>query len=226
VIKALIFDFDGTLSNRQKNAYGIFDHYLRPFFRDLDEVGYEAVLQDMMYYDCNGTIPVHIRLIPFLDRYGEYLPEDFEEKFVPYYYENMYRFAVFKKETADVLKKLRASYKLGLLSNGDSRSQHNKIIQVEAEQYFDEVIVSGDLGIHKPDRRIFDIMAKRLGVKNEECIMVGDVFSTDITGAFHADMTPVWMCTDFEKPALHYAGYRIDDLNQLFTILSQLKEMA
>ena len=151
MIKAVIFDFDGTLSNRMKNAYEVFRDYFRPFFKDMNEMEYEAVLQDMMYFDCNGIIDVDVRLIPFFRKYGSYLPSDFEEKFVPFYYENMYTYTMLREETIEVLENLKKKYKLAILSNGDSSSQHNKIKKVNIEGYFDEVIVSGDLGIHKPD---------------------------------------------------------------------------
>ncbi|MCR4633826.1 MAG: HAD family hydrolase [Erysipelotrichaceae bacterium] len=223
MIKAVIFDFDGTLSNRKKNAYDIFDHYFKPFFSKMNEMEYEAMLQDMMLYDCNGTIDVHTRLIAFLERYGSYLPEDFEEKFIPYYYDNMYRFSVLKPETVETLLALREKgLKLGLLSNGDSFSQHNKIDHVQVAPYFDAVMVSGDIGIHKPDRRIYDMMSEKLGVNNEECLMVGDVFSTDILGAYNAGMPSAFVCTDPEKQLKYYKGYRIEDLRQILNIVEEI----
>ena len=222
MIKAILFDFDGTLSNRQVNAYGVFDYYLRPYFASLSDLEYEAVLQDMILYDCNGTIPVELRLIPFRDKYDKYLPEDFEDKFIPYYFDHMYEFCVLKNETIDVLKKLKGRYKMAVLSNGHSISQHSKIRKVEIEKYFDEVLVSGDIGIDKPDKAIFEYMADKLGVKIDECLMIGDVFSTDIIGAINAGVVPVWMVTDPEKPAYHYKGYRISDLNEIFGILEEL----
>ena len=117
----------------------------------------------MILYDCNGTIPVELRLIPFRDKYDKYLPEDFEDKFIPYYFDHMYEFCVLKKETIDVLEKLKGKYKMAVLSNGHSISQHSKIRKVEIEKYFDEVLVSGDIGIDKPDKAIFEYMADKLG---------------------------------------------------------------
>ena len=58
MIKALIFDFDGTLSNRQKNAYEVFNDYFRKYYPEFSDIEYEALLQDMMLYDCNGSISV------------------------------------------------------------------------------------------------------------------------------------------------------------------------
>lgn len=223
MIKAVIFDFDGTLSNRKKNAYETYDAYFREYFKDLSEIEYEALLQDMMFYDADGTVNMELRMIPFLHKYGKDLPEDFVKVFSDFYINNMFKRTPLKDETLEVIQELRKTYKIAILSNGDPFSQHHKIQHVQIEKYFDEVMVSGDIGIHKPDPKIFDLMAQRLGVRNEECLMVGDVFSTDILGATRAGMTTVWMCTDFERPAQHYKGYRIKDLRELFNILKGLQ---
>ena len=221
MIKAILFDFDGTLSNRQENAYGVFSDYFRKFFKDMNDIQYEAVLQDMMMYDCNGTIPVKERLIAFKNKYGEYLPDDFEDVFIPFYYDHMYEYAVLKEETIDVLEQLKGKYKLAIISNGDSKSQHNKIKKVDIEKYFDEVLVSGDIGIHKPDKAIFEYMADKLNVALDECLMIGDVFSSDILGAINAGAIPVWILADTERPAHYYDGYRIKKLDEIFEILKK-----
>lgn len=221
MIKAILFDFDGTLSNRQMNAYLMYRVFLRSYFPDLNEIEFEAVLQDMLTFDCNGTTATHQRMIPFINKYGDLLPDDFNNRFTEFSLKNMYRFTVLKDETIEVLEKLKGKYRLGILSNGNPFSQHHKISQVKIEKYFDTVIVSGDLGIHKPDAAIFEYAAKQLGVKCEECLMIGDVFSSDILGAIRSGMTPVWILEDTERPALDYQGYRIEKLDQIFKILEQ-----
>lgn len=221
MIKAILFDFDGTVANRQKNAYDVFDSYVRDIFKDFNDMEYEAVLQDFLTDDCNGTINCKYRLAPFINKYEKYLPENFEEDFTKYYYDNMGDYAVLKDEFIDVIAKLQGKYKLAIISNGQSESQRKKIRQVNIEQYFDEIIVSGEVGVNKPNREIFDIMSARLGVKNEECIYIGDVFSSDILGAIRADMIPVWILEDTERPNGLYKGYRIEKLHQLFDILDK-----
>ncbi len=222
MIKALIFDFDGTLSNRQKNAYEVFNDYFRKYYPEFSDIEYEALLQDMMLYDCNGSILVKIRMYPFMQKYGKNLPDDFLDVFVPYYTQHMYEFTELKKETREVLETLQGKYKLAIMSNGDSFSQHSKIKKVDIEKYFDVIVVSGDIGIHKPDKRIFEYVADKLGVKVNECLMVGDVFSSDILGAYNAGMPCAWMKTDPEKQADYYKGYIINDLRQVFEILDEV----
>ena len=224
MIKAIIFDFDGTISNRQENAYGVFNDYFKPYFKDFSEIEYEAMLQDMLTDDVNGTIPVKYRIIPFIAKYKDYLPEDFSDQFIKHFYDYMWKYTILKDETRSVLEKLKGKYKLAILSNGDSTSQHNKIKNVDIDEYFDEILVSGDIGIHKPDKEVFEYLANKLDVKCEQCLMVGDVFSTDILGAIKANMIPVWIIQDEERPSYYYKGYRIRHLDELFEILDELNK--
>ena len=72
---------------------------------------------------------------------------------------------------------------------------------------FDVVVVSGDIGIYKPDRRIFDEAIRRAGVKNEEAMFVGDHPVNDIEGALSADMQVIRMnYGDFKGKGLGKAG--------------------
>lgn len=224
MIKAVIFDFDGTLSNRKANAYNLFRDYLRPFFKDFSEIEYEAVLQDLTTYDCNGTINVAYRLIPFYKKYGKYFSQEDGKIFSDWYYNHMGEYVVLKKQTIEILNGLYGKYKLGLITNGISLTQHSKIENAKIDKYFDEIIVSGDLegNIEKPDKRIYEMMANRLSVKPEECVFVGDVFASDILGAIRANMIPIWLVTDRERPS-SYEGIRINEIDELPTILETLK---
>lgn len=222
MVKAVIFDFDGTLSNRRKNAYDLFDVELRKYFPNMNDIEYEAMLQDFLTDDCNGTIKVDYRVIPFMAKYKE-LPSDFLEQFKPVYYDIMWKYVALRDDTIETLKALQGKYKLAVLSNGDSKSQHDKITNCHIDEYFDEVVVSGDIGINKPDKRIFEIMAEKLNVKPEECVFVGDVFSSDILGAIRANMIPVWITPDPDTQTHYYKGIRISKLSELIDELKKLE---
>ena len=218
----MIFDFDGTLSVRQEGAYGIYEEYFRRYFSDLDDIGFEAVLQDMMLYECNGTISMKNRIANFRKKYE--LPEGFEQEFLPYYYRHMYEYTVPRKGMKEVLEQLKGKYRLGILSNGDSFSQHAKIEKTGFESCFDAIIVSDDYGIDKPSEEIFAKMCELLDVKAEECVMIGDVFSSDILGAYRCGMTPIWITSDRDRPAHFYRGYRIERAEEILDILNELRK--
>lgn len=74
----------------------------------------------------------------------------------------------------------REDYLLGLITNGPSRAQWEKIQRLDLEKYFDCVLVSGDHPWEKPDQNIFLEACKLLNVEARTCIMVGDKLETDI----------------------------------------------
>lgn len=73
----------------------------------------------------------------------------------------------------DYTQKLRPAYKTGLLSNiGD---QIGELFEGKADQYFDQLILSYQVGLAKPSPEIFILAAERLGVPPSDCVMIDDI---------------------------------------------------
>jgi len=95
----------------------------------------------------------------------------------------------FNQLTIDWVRDLKISgkYKIGLLSNISRDWMDVSLPVFKREKLFDEMILSGDINIIKPDPRIFKLMADRFGVLPSECVMIDDV-SANIEGAKLAGM--------------------------------------
>ena len=76
-------------------------------------------------------------------------------------------------ELLDEIKKLRQKYKTGLLSNAGS-GFWRRFSREELSEYFDAVVLSYEVGLIKPDPRIYDLAAERLGIQMSECVFVDD----------------------------------------------------
>lgn len=87
-----------------------------------------------------------------------------------------------------LLVKLRQHYLLGLITNGPSSAQWEKVERLELQSYFDVILVSGDLPWEKPNSKIFQKAYNYLGVEPSKCIMVGDSLQTDILGGIEAKL--------------------------------------
>jgi putative hydrolase of the HAD superfamily len=66
----------------------------------------------------------------------------------------------------------RAGVKTALVSNSWSVEHYDRDLLGEL---FDQVLISGELGMHKPQPEIFRLAAERLGVAPERCIFVDDL---------------------------------------------------
>lgn len=94
----------------------------------------------------------------------------------------------------EYIRELRKTYKTAMLSNISSHSLDKRFTKDELATYFDEVIVSGDIGFAKPSPEIYEIAAKRLGVQPEECVFIDDrelfvsaATSVGMTGILYTD---------------------------------------
>jgi HAD superfamily hydrolase (TIGR01549 family) len=96
----------------------------------------------------------------------------------------------------DLLADLGRCYRLGLLTNGSTEMQWDKIRLLGIERAFDAIIVAGDVGIYKPDPEIFRILLSRLEADPGTALFVGDSYDMDIVGAHGAGLDAAWIRTD------------------------------
>lgn len=94
----------------------------------------------------------------------------------------------------DLLDALHSRAAIGIITNGESRHQRNKLRSLNVSPWVPEehIIVSGDLPFRKPDVRIFREMEHRLRLAPEHLIYVGDAFDLDMVGAQQAGWQSVW----------------------------------
>jgi putative hydrolase of the HAD superfamily len=82
---------------------------------------------------------------------------------------------------------------LAVITNGPADMQHLALQKVNLGSYFKTIFISGELGIRKPDPRIFHLACERLEVRPEDCLMVGDNLEADVAGAKSIGMQAVWV---------------------------------
>ncbi|CAG9136312.1 unnamed protein product [Plutella xylostella] len=123
-------------------------------------------------------------------------------------------------DVVHLLETLREDYLLGLITNGTSRAQWQKIELLGLRKYFDVLLVSGDLPWEKPDQNIFLEACKLLGVPPRNCIMVGDKLETDIKGGKEAELGgTVWIPLYKETEVSDLPDVTIDCVTELPEVL-------
>ncbi len=92
----------------------------------------------------------------------------------------------------EVLGSLRQNYALGIVSNSDERLSV-LLARLGIEPFFECVIASSVVGCEKPHQRIFEAALQRMGVKAEQAVYAGDIYSVDYLGATGAGIPAVLM---------------------------------
>jgi len=93
--------------------------------------------------------------------------------------------------TGDALEALAGQgYRLAVISNADGRME-DVLIRAGLRDLVEFVIDSDRVGMEKPDPRIFQEGARRLGLPPQDCLYVGDLYPVDVVGAWGADMSAI-----------------------------------
>lgn len=121
--------------------------------------------------------------------------------------------------TEDVLERLDKHYNVALISNTMSDQPRMLLEETGLNRHFDMIVCSRDLGIRKPNPKIFEYVLDRLCVEPEEAVHVGDSIEADMEGAVDSGITPVWIKNPEESP---WAGYAISSICELPGFLEKI----
>ncbi len=127
----------------------------------------------------------------------------------------------------ETLEKLKSEgFKIGLISNADA---FDDLYWPKSplKPYFDDAIFSYRVRLLKPDRRIYKLSLKNLGVSAKEAVFVGDGGSSEHKGARKCGISTVW--TEYlhkwdeqtRKEIENYADARIENFGDLNSIIKR-----
>lgn len=225
MIRGVVFDLDHTLFDRygtlQKVLPTFYDHYRGRIPEDLSV---ETFIDRFVYLEKKYIYYGWRRLLQGCVEDGILLPiadDDFKE-IIHFILHSCWTIdAVSYPFTAPTLQKLRdMGYKIGLITNGGHNVQSKKIQILGLEAYCDEIIISGDIGVHKPNAEPFILMSQQLGIPPQELMYVGDNPVNDVSGSRSAGYTPVWVkttgywCFD-EIPRAEYEVETVEEIPAL-----------
>ncbi len=128
----------------------------------------------------------------------------------------------FTNSTLQILRDMGC--KVGIITNGNHDVQTKKIQILGLESYTDEIIISGDIGIHKPNAKPFDLMSERLGIPPQELLYVGDNPVNDVSGSRNAGYIPVWVKTTgywcFDE--IPHAEYEVETVEEVPALVQRI----
>lgn len=193
MIKAVLFDFDETLQDRTAAFERYMDLFLDTYRPGLSLAEREACKADMRqtgnggYVDREKWCDQLIKLWRWQDAPpAKVLAQHYDLTFGDC--------SVIFDDAPLTLEALRKrGLKTGVITNGPSYLQNHKMDTSGLRPLLDIVVVSGDVGVHKPDPALFLYTAEKLGLPAGECLYVGDHPVNDIAGALSAGMHAVRM---------------------------------
>jgi putative hydrolase of the HAD superfamily len=199
-IKAILFDVDETLFDRVLAQQAVLELIVRQLPRVFSNYEPERVLAAFLESDrvttevfnsggpSEGSRDRRSKL--FLQLLG--IDEKYTTKITELYVKDYPGVKAQVDGAVPVIKQLSRKYRLGVVSNGFTDVQYRKLEGMGLRDLFSCVVLSEEIGIRKPDSRIFHRAASLLHMQPQECLYVGDSYTNDVIGAKNAGMQVCW----------------------------------
>lgn len=225
--KAIIFDLDNTLLNYSVSElksmqstiqkHGLIHHDL--FTWDDFWILFGEI--NMNYWNARKKSGYNIYKVleySFHDTLKK-LELDFSESKIlaDLYWKTFCNACDFEEYATDLLSRLHGKYRLAIISNGIGEAQRSRLAVGGIDHYFDELIISDEVGYWKPDKEIFTKAFNRLDIHHTEALFVGDSLIDDYNGAVNAGV-------DF--CFYNRSGRTIDDHIRPKYMIKSLKELV
>jgi HAD superfamily hydrolase (TIGR01549 family) len=129
--------------------------------------------------------------------------------------------SVAEPDASRVLASLHGRCLAGVISNHEQPAvQRRRLAASGLAAFLDVVVISGDIGIEKPDPRVFDHTLQLLGMTAEQCLFVGDSIISDDAGAQNAGMDFCWYRRHHTAPFAPTTAVKvIESLTELRALL-------
>ncbi len=208
LLKAVLFDLDGTLLDRDLTLLHFLENQYDRFFHNRSAKG--TFIRRFMELDKGGYAPkseVYPQLAKELDFQlkAEVLVEDYNE--------NLQKFCLPFSGLLPMLESLKSHFKLGIITNGRETMQSSMIHKLSIRSYFDTILISEAEGMKKPNPALFHLACERLQVAPHQSVFVGDHPEKDIDAAQFVGMKGFWIMNSRYDCA--HADEYITDLSHL-----------
>lgn len=214
MIKAIVFDFGGTIFDYSPSNYELLGKLARRFGRNL--LDQSPLLSQAFQKQEEVMIEIFkAKKIPFSDWNTQYLTKEDWEKcdeillktididhpeaisnLIDNFNERMFKFQIYP-ETIETIRKLKKEgYILGIISNLSNiskiKDRYLQLKEFNLHSLFDSIIFSGEYPYAKPNSQIFlSFSAQCPKIKPDEIMYVGDSYAFDILGAKNVGWYPV-----------------------------------
>ena len=105
---------------------------------------------------------------------------------------NLYRKLSTYPEVKEVLIKLKKKYKLSILSNGTPDLLNNLVNSNDLKNIFEDIFSIEEVGVYKPDKKVYDLPTKKYGVKKEDIVFLSSN-TWDVSGGGNYGYNAIWV---------------------------------
>lgn len=132
------------------------------------------------------------------------------------YYRNHWEWIDGAKEAYE---QIASNYPVGIITNGFAETQWLKIHQFGFKESARHIVISEEVGVMKPNQKIFDYATNLANVPRKNILYVGDSFTSDVKGGIEAGWQVAWYTSNISEAESDIASFIFDDFKELLDAL-------
>lgn len=228
--KAVIFDLDNTLLNyslceldsmkktlRDHNLFvdegrkwdefwqSFLKHNAKHWLDFVNKSGMHRSIQDVLHSSFRDALNMN--------------PSD-HDMLTHTYWDYFCNTCIYEEGAQEVLQSIKPRYKLGIISNGIGMAQRKRLAVGDLFHFFESIVVSDEVGIRKPEKKIFDIALDELQLSSHEVLFVGDSLTDDYQGARNAGIDFCYYNRNGHSISIEYQPkYIVRELKELLGVV-------
>ncbi|HAR85366.1 MAG TPA: noncanonical pyrimidine nucleotidase, YjjG family [Clostridium sp.] len=226
--EVIIFDADETLFDFKKSERYALKNTMIEFGIDYDENYHLKVykgINTLIWKEFeNGLIIQRDLNIERFKRLLSKLNIKFDEvKFAKSYVKHLSCASFLYDDSMALIESLHKYYRLIIITNGLKDVQDNRIRKSVIGKYFEDVVISDEIEVSKPDPKIFQHALKNINHTDKtKVLMVGDSLTSDIQGGIRFGIDTCWFNSNkiINKSAIN-PTYEISNLMELKSIVEK-----
>lgn len=221
-LKAIIFDLDETLTDRRAAIDSFILRLIARYFPDSDEDTQLRIAKRFKEADHNGYRDKR-EVYEILIEQLQWVNPPTADEYLTFFREEIALCIQPMDQLLPVLRHLKSQgLRLGIITNGTVQVQQGKIRQLGILEYFDSIVISEEVGVKKPDPKIYMRALDLLNVLPSETWFVGDHPHNDIIGAAQCGIKPVWFSRDgswnySEEVKPYRTIHKLEELIHIYT---------
>ncbi|TRZ35604.1 HAD family hydrolase [Niallia circulans] len=221
MIKAVLFDLDGTLLNRNEAVLHFAERQYNSIIKATSDISKETYISRFITLDANGYV--------WKDRVYQQLVEEFhltgitwQELLQDYVEEFPYSCVPFAHLNEMLAELSEAGLRLGIITNGYGQFQQSNIEALGIKHFFDTILISEWENLRKPEPAIFQRALQRLDATPDESLFIGDHPQNDVEAARNVGMLGVWKeNSDWSSAGMEYI---VKDLTEIPMLIRKLNQ--
>jgi len=196
--EVIIFDADETLFDFKKSEKDAFKNTMLAFHIEYDESYHLEVYKEIntaIWKEFEDGLITQKKLsFERFKRLSDKLNTEFDEvKFAQLYMKHLSHASFLYDESIDLVESLHKDYRLSIITNGLKDVQDHRIRKSMIAKFFEDIVVSEDVEVSKPDSKIFEHALNNLKhTDKSKVLMVGDSLTSDIQGGINFGIDTCW----------------------------------